>query len=172
MSGGAVARLEMHDPCTGKIRGRTSSGEALTGFTGRGQLAHEAWQDRAPNSRVTHGLAWRASPERRQSCGNAATQRCAFLPHSRPRLSHLARKRYCAHWRQSTSRCLNFPGPLRDFPSAVPGFYESVRGFIAQTLVNTFARVTKRTLADCLKLEGATLDQYVSCRGRGWVCTG
>lgn len=37
-----------------------------------------------------------------------------------------------------------------------------MRGFIAHTLVHTYGRVTKRTLADCLKLEGATLEQYVS----------
>ncbi|KXZ47474.1 hypothetical protein GPECTOR_35g912 [Gonium pectorale] len=58
----------------------------------------------------------------------------------------------------------------RDLLGSIPGFYESVRGFIAHTLVHTYGRVTKRTLADCLKLEGATLDQYLSdkCRAAGW----
>ncbi len=68
--------------------------------------------------------------------------------------------------------CLNHScAPPRRPSPPVPGFYESVRGFIAHTLVHTYGRVTKRTLADCLKLEGATLEQYVSGAARGAGCS-
>ncbi|GIL47099.1 hypothetical protein Vafri_4013, partial [Volvox africanus] len=72
-----------------------------------------------------------------------------------------------------TSRFADFwnaTNTCRDLLMNIPGFYEAVRGFIAYTLVNTYGRVTKRTLADCLKLDGATLDQYLSdkCRSAGW----
>ncbi|PNW75170.1 hypothetical protein CHLRE_12g515650v5 [Chlamydomonas reinhardtii] len=64
----------------------------------------------------------------------------------------------------------NAANTCRDLLGGIPGFYESVRGFIAHTLVHTYGRVTKRTLADCLKLEGATLEQYLSekCKSAGW----
>ncbi|GFR43664.1 hypothetical protein Agub_g4771 [Astrephomene gubernaculifera] len=72
-----------------------------------------------------------------------------------------------------TSRFADFwnaANTCRDMLATIPGFYESVRGFIAHTLVHTYGRVTKRTLADCLKLEGATLEQYLTekCRSAGW----
>jgi hypothetical protein len=54
----------------------------------------------------------------------------------------------------------------------VPGFYEAVRGFIAHTLVHSYGRITKRTLADCLKLDGATLEQYVSTGRSGGDASG
>ncbi|PNH08904.1 Eukaryotic translation initiation factor 3 subunit K, partial [Tetrabaena socialis] len=72
-----------------------------------------------------------------------------------------------------TSRFADFwtaANTCRDLLATIPGFYESVRGYIAHTLVHTYGRITKRTLADCLKLEGATLEQYLSdkCRTSGW----
>lgn len=52
-----------------------------------------------------------------------------------------------------------------------------MRGYIAHIIGVSFQHVTKRTLADCLKLEGGSLEQYVSGgagegagagAGRGW----
>ncbi|KAG2483327.1 hypothetical protein HYH03_017775 [Edaphochlamys debaryana] len=73
-----------------------------------------------------------------------------------------------------TSRFADFwsaANTCRDLLGTIPGFYEAVRGFIAYTLCTSYNRVTKRVLSDCLKLEGATLDQYLTekCRSAGWA---
>jgi hypothetical protein len=52
--------------------------------------------------------------------------------------------------------------PLKDLLGSIPGFYESARAHIASLILQTYSRLSKRTLADCLKLEPAALDTYVS----------
>lgn len=50
----------------------------------------------------------------------------------------------------------------RDTLNGVPGFYDSVREYVLHTLGITFQRVSKRVLADCLKLEGQSLDDLIA----------
>ena len=45
--------------------------------------------------------------------------------------------------------------------AAVAGFYDSVRRFILQSLVNTFQQLPKTQLSQSLKADGVTLDDLV-----------
>lgn len=49
------------------------------------------------------------------------------------------------------------------FAYAVPGFYDSVRAYILTAICSTFQKISKANLAESLRLEGAPLDQLVSC---------
>ncbi|KAK9825418.1 hypothetical protein WJX81_003981 [Elliptochloris bilobata] len=49
----------------------------------------------------------------------------------------------------------------RDVVAGVTGFYEAVRAYILATISHTCRRVSKGTLAECLRLEDASLDALI-----------
>lgn len=57
--------------------------------------------------------------------------------------------------------------------SSVPGFYEAVRSFVLHVVTITFAKISKKTLGEYLKLEGAALDKLVADKKpAGWSTIG
>lgn len=51
---------------------------------------------------------------------------------------------------------------LRDFVNPVVGFYDAVRDFIVYLIESTFQKVSAGTLAQSVRLDGASLDSLVS----------
>jgi len=53
----------------------------------------------------------------------------------------------------------------KEFLDTIPGFYESIRGFIITVVTSTYRSISKTALGDLLTIRGTDLDALINARG-------